>query len=187
MIWRSGVSGAAKKLCLVLVVILLLCCGCSARKYADMPDIVFVCCRYYEYAADENDRRSVTFLDKNGNYYSVDDSGICALPFDELTEKFASDDEGFTLIGQKCGADEIEENYRKICDMAGISKYELKYPDALPTVQADSAGWYGLYYDGSVKLCALPVHRQERMTDIYANDDRANEVYEWYTNSIKTG
>lgn len=155
--------------------------SCSTQKYSDMPDIVFISRDVYQwYDQDGNRMRSMTFRDKNGDIYSTDNNDLCALPFDELIEKFISGDERFTKLELNCDISELEENYRKICDIADNAAYDLEYPEALPAVEADTEYWYGLYYDDAGELCYVLFHKNECMTDIYANDDRANEVYEWY-------
>lgn len=153
--------------------------------FSDMPDIVFkVCTSYNRYEHD--DSCLLTFIDKNGNYYSSDYSEIFFLSNEELIETLKSGDERITKLSVSCDADELSENYKKLLKVAAKKKYKLVYPEALPDVEADSTTWYGLYYDKDGNLSSLPIHAKERLTGINANDDRANEIYEWYSGAAKT-
>lgn len=194
------------KLTAVITVLALIMSGCSKNAdsesfsdlvsdsavdpvSAEMPDIVFtVRYVYNRYGNDfdessEQGRYLLTFIDKNGNYYFSDYSEICFLSNEELIEALKSGDERITKLSITCDADELRENYNKL--IAVSKKCELVYPEALPDVEADSATWYGLYYGEDGKLMNIPFHANERMTGIETNNDRANEVYEWYTGAAK--
>lgn len=175
----------------VITVFALIMSGCStAVSEAEMPEIPFkVCtsyCRYYLDDFDETAEQgicSITFFDKSGNYYFSDYSEICFLSNEELIEALKSGDERITKLSITCDADELRENYNKL--IAVSKKCELVYPEALPDVEADSATWYGLYYGEDGKLMNIPFHANKRMTGIETNNDRANDVYEWYTGAAK--
>lgn len=189
--------------CVIISVLILLMSGCSTTVsesdmsnvvsesdtsdivFSDMPDIVFkVCTSFNQYEND--DGCLLTFIDKNGNYYFSDYSEIFFLSNEELIESLKSGDDRITKLSVSCDADELSENYKKLLKVAANKKYELAYPEALPDVEADSTTWYGLYYDKDGNLSSLPIHAKERMTGINANDDRANEIYEWYSSAAKT-
>ncbi|MDE7362841.1 MAG: hypothetical protein K2N38_13010 [Oscillospiraceae bacterium] len=161
---------------------------------ADMPDIVFkkcTVCNRYEHDFDDDEsseqgRYMLTFLDKNGNYYFSDYSEIFLLSNEELIETLRSGDERITKSSVSRDVDELRENYKKLLKVADNKEYELVYPEALPDVEADRITWYGLYFDKDGHLSSLPIHKNERLTGINANDDRANEIYEWYSSAAKT-
>ena len=159
----------------------------------EMPDIVFKKCiayNRYEHNFDyddsaEQDRYLLTFLDKNGNYYSSTDSEIYGLSNEELIEKLKSGDERITKSSVSCDADELRENFDKLLKAAENKEYELVYPEAVPAVEDDHITWYGLYYDKDGKLSSLPIHEHKQCTEIEANDNRANEIYKWYAGAVK--
>lgn len=180
-----------KKLsCVFITVIALVLSGCSkAVTVLDMPEIVFM--KFtdiykYEFLLGEvpdTGRYSLEFLDKNGDYYITYSTEICMLVYDDekLIERFKSGDERITKLPKSRDVDELLENYKKLLKAAANKEYELVYPEMMPDVMADSVTWYGLYYDKNVKLSALPIHKSECLTPIEANDDRANEIYKWYS------
>lgn len=184
-----------KIFCFIIAAIVLVMSGCSnAVSESDMPDIVFMSrTRYnpYVHHFDENDfaeqgRYSITFVDKNGDYYFSDYSEIYFLSNEELIETLKSGDERITKLSLSCDVDELSDNYKILLKVAANKKYELVYPGALPDVEDDSTTWYGLYYDKNGKLSSLPIHEKECMTPIEANDDRANEIFKWYSGAART-
>ena len=180
--------------CVIISILALVMSGCSNAVsesdlpnivFEDMPEIVFkVCTSYNQY--EYGDGCSLTFVDKNGNYYFSDYSEIFFLSNEELIETLKSGDERITKLYASCDTGELSENYKKLLKVATNEKYELVYPEAMPDVEAESIMWYGLFYDKDGKLSSLPLHARERMTGIDANDDRANEIFEWYSGALKT-
>lgn len=102
---------------------------------------------------------------------------------EELIEALKSGDERITKSSITCDPDELRENYNKL--VAVSEKCELVYPMELPTVETNRTTWYGLYYGEDGKLANIPFHANDRMTEIETNNDRANEVYEWYKGAAK--
>lgn len=179
----------------IITILALVMGGCSNDvSEADMPEIVFKVCTEYcqhEHNFDYDDsaeqpRYSLTFVDKNGNYYFSDYDEIYFLSNEELIEAQKSGDERITKTSASCDVDELRENYKKLLKVADNKEYELVYPKEVPAVEADRITWYGLYYDKDGKLSSLPIHKNECLTDINANDDRANEIFEWYRGAAKT-
>ncbi|MDE6732068.1 MAG: hypothetical protein K2J77_04245 [Oscillospiraceae bacterium] len=179
----------------IITILALVMSGCSnSVSEPDMPEIVFkVCTVYnqYEHNFDENDsveqgRYSLTFVDKNGNYYFSDYSEIYFLSDEELIESLKSGDERITKLPKSCDADELWENYKKLLKVANNKEYGLDYPKFVPSAESDRIIWYGLYYDKDGKLSSLPIHEYKNYTGINANDDRANEIFEWYSVAAKT-
>jgi hypothetical protein len=146
---------------------------------AVMPSIVFLCVN-----TNEDGDVSLTFWDKNGDYYSCADNDITTSLFDELIEKFDSGEGNFIKQEQTCDIEQLQNNYETILEIADNADYKMVYPDVLPDVEARSVDWYGLYYNNEGKICYLLIHSEERMTQIYANDERANDIYRWYMDSI---
>lgn len=174
----------------IITVLALIMSGCSTVVFeSEMPEIPFKVCTSYchdLYDFDVNAERgicAITFFDKSGNYYFSDYSEICFLSNEELIEALKSGDERITKSSITYDPDELRENYNKL--VAVKDKCELDYPMELPCVEAPSTTWYGLYYDEDGKLMNIPFHANERMTEIETNNDRANEVYEWYTGAAK--
>ncbi len=180
-----------KQIGILIMAIALVMCGCSnvgSEMELDMLDIVFKECTVYNLYVHNYDMpgQIVTFLDKNGNYYFSYDSELCSLTNEELTERLKANDERLKKLLQSCDADELQEIYKKLLRAAENEKCALDYPEAMPDVEADSTTWYGMYCDKEGKICQFPIHANERMTEIKTNDDRANEVYEWYSGAAKT-
>lgn len=162
--------------------------GCTDKetenKSVKMPDIVFIWWTDEYYEDNDNGEYGeylVTFLDKNGNYYITDYEQICILPFDELIDKFNSEDEHISKLPRTREVSEIKNQYEKMCSVADNCK--LEYPDELPAVEADKDIWYGLYYNNDNELCSVKLHERTHETDIFSDNDIINEVYEWYMNN----
>lgn len=160
-------------------------------EFSDMPDIVFEVSKVNEYERgfDEDDftgqgRCSLTFVDKNGNYYFSDYSEIYFLSNEELIESLKSGDERITKLPKSCDTEELLENYKKLLKVANNKEYELEYPEVVPGVDYDHITWDGLYYDKDGNLSSLLIHEHTEV-EIYANDDRANEIYEWFSGAVK--
>lgn len=196
--------------CVIISVLILLMSGCSTTVsesdmsnvvsesdtsdivFTDMPDIVFKVRTTYqdEHNFDYDDsaeqgRYSITFVDKNGNYYNSDNDEIYFLSNEELIEALKSGDERITKTSASCDVDELRENYKKLLKVANNKDFELVYPKEVPGVEYDHITWYGLYYDKDGNLSSLLIHEHTQV-EIYANDDRANEIYEWYSGAAKT-
>lgn len=177
----------------IITILALVMGGCSnSVSEPDMPEIVFKVCTAYqdEHNFDDDDsaeqgRYLLTFLDKNGNYYNSDYTEIYFLSNEELIEALKSGDERITKTSASCDADELRENYKKLLKVADNKDFELEYPEVVPGVEYDHVTWYGLYYDKDGKLSSLLIH-EHRQTEIDANDDRANEIFEWYRGAAKT-
>ncbi len=155
-------------------------------EFSDMPDIVFeVCTRYYR--NNNYDMCSLTFVDKNGNFYSSDDSEINSLTNAELIEALRLGDERITKLPKSCDTDELLENYKKFLKVTANKEYGMAYSmEGIPAAESDCITWYGLYYDKDGKLVSLPIHKYRNFTEFNANDDRANEIFEWYSSAAKT-
>lgn len=178
--------------CIIISVLISLMSGCSNAVSesvmpdveSDMPDIVFkVCTSYNQYEHD--DGFLLTFIDKNGNYCFSDYSEIFFLSNEELIESLNLGDERITKLSKSCDTDELSDNYKKLLKVAANEDYELEYPEVVPAVEYDHITWYGLYYDKDGNLSSILIHGH-RETEIYANDDRANEIYEWHSGAAKT-
>ena len=163
--------------------------GSSSAHVADdpsqMPDIVFFnMINYKESAPDGQYESAMTFYDKNGNHYVTDaayGSYICGLKYEELISEYASgnlDDK--IVFHTSCDVDELFANYQKLCELSQNKDCRILYPEAVPAVEANEEFWYGLYYDKAGELHALKIHERGAGGNYEANDERANEIYDWY-------
>jgi hypothetical protein len=167
---------------MAFIMCILVACGKNSKydtEYGVMPSIVFLCMN-----TSEDGDVSLTFWDKNGDYYSCADNDITTSYFDELIEKFNSGEGNFTKHEQTSDIKQLQNNYETILEIADDADYKIVYPDVLPDVEAGRINWYGLYYNSEGEVCYLLIHREECMTQIYANDERANDIYRWYMDSI---
>ena len=180
-----------KIFCVIIVAVVLALSGCSkAVTASDMPEIVFMIQTsynpsvhgFYDDESSDHATGSLVFLDKNGDYYFTESLEIRVLKPDELIERLKSGDDRLEKTGASRNTDEILENYKKLLKAAANNNYELIYPERIPAVEDDRVTWYGLYYDKNGNLSSLPIHARECATSIEANDDRANEIYKWYSN-----
>lgn len=179
-----------KLFCVFIAAIVLALSGCSkAVTASDMPDIVFVRRTVYNrsvHGFDDGSSDQITgslvFLDKNGDYYFTESPEIRSLNYDELIERFKSGDERITKTSASRDVGELLENYKKLLKVAANKEYELIYPERVPAVEDDQVYWYGLYHDKDGTLSSLLIHERRQMTGIEANDDRANEIFKWYSN-----
>lgn len=178
------------KVVLTLIVIMItMLNGCSkdtARTIKDpveMPDIVFLNYIHY-YKGDIS--TAMTFYDKNGNHYTTSDYSVCCLSFEQLVEEYAAgnlDDK--IKFHTTCNVDELFENYQKLCQLSKNQELEIVRPGYGPDVEANREIWYGLYYDKDGNIQSLIIHEEDAHGDHMANDERANEIYEWYIGTFK--
>lgn len=163
--------------------------GSSSAHVADdpsqMPDIVFFnVINYKASASDGHYESAMTFYDKNGNHYVTDTaygSYICGLKYEDLISEYAAgnlDDK--IAYHTSCDVNELFENYQKFCEVSQNKDYEIMYPEAIPAVEANEEFWYGLYYDEAGELHSLKIHERGAGGNYEANDERANEIYDWY-------
>lgn len=183
---------------IILLMTLILCaCGKEGDNVAhtindpsQMPDIVFFDIINYKASAPDGKYESaITFYDKNGNHYVSDDtygSYICGLKYEELISEYATgnlDDK--IIFHTTCDVNELFENYQKLCELSRNKDYGILYPEAVPAVEANEILWYGLYYDKSGELHALKIHERGAGGDYESNDERANEIYNWYIGTFQ--
>lgn len=150
---------------------------------SQMPDIVFV--EYLSRADSPDDGgplSEITFLDKEGNFYTSDDFSVCGLTFAALVADFAAGkiDDKITRLEKTVPVEDIFERYQIICEISVHKDYALETPGTMPAILSDRMTWYGLYYDQTGALQSIKLHENRQMTDISANDERANEIYAWF-------
>ena len=155
-----------------------------------MPDIVFMnIVDYTEIAQEGEMQHAITFYDKSGNHYVSDDSYgsyICGLQYEELLGQYAAGElDDKIILHTTCDVDELFENYKKLCEVSQNKEYEILYPEAVPAVESIKIKWYGLYYDKSGELHVLEIHEKQYGMDFEANDERANEIYDWYIGTFQ--
>lgn len=160
----------------------------TVNDLSQMPEIVFMCYTDNFHLGDYKSGypHNLTFLDRNGNLYFTEDSYVCDLGYEKREAEFAAGnlDGRLRLVGT-CDTDELLEKCKLLAKVAANRKYEIICPDVMPNVLAEEIDWCGLYYDRSGKLCCISLHREECMDDLWANDDRATELYEWYKGLFK--
>ncbi len=179
-----------------ITVMSVILAGCGNReenlpvtddKKLQMPDIVFYnYVDYLETAEEGGVQSAMTFYDKNGNHYTSTDPYVCSLYLDKLVKEYAEgtlDDKiEFHTI---CDVDELYENYEKLCEVSRNKELEIIYPEYGPTVLANRQTWYGAYYDAEGELQSILLHEKNAHGNHEANDERANEIYEWYIGTFQ--
>ncbi len=182
------------KVVLTLIVIMItMLTGCSrdtARTIKDpseMPDIVFMnVVDLSEVVEADEVQTGVTFYDKKGNHYTSFDSYDYSLTIDELFEVYRAEDlEDKFYLHTTCDVNELFENYQKLCQLSKNKELEIIYPEYGPAVEAIRQNWYGLYYDKEGNIQTIRIHARDAWGDHMANDERANEIYEWYIGTFK--
>lgn len=169
-----------KLLIISLLVALLVGCGNGSTK--QIPEIVFMCDIDYSEIRDSGKLYATTFIDKNGNLYFTDDSYVCSLKYDELITEYAAGNlEGKIKLQTSCNADVIAEKYKELLEVAANKEYELMYPGTYPDVLDIRITWYGIFYDKKGVLDRIELHVRMSATSIDSNDETANELYRWYT------
>ena len=187
-----------KLFCIFALVFALIMSGCAEftdedKKLpeAEMPDIVFMKRTVYnEYEHDidyeaEQGRYMLAFFDKNGEYYTSTYNEIFLLSFEELVDRYRSGDERIVRHDIKCDVGELRDNFKKLLEVSANEDYELLYPRYLPTVEAGTASWYGLYYDNEGKISSVILQDCTNTVMVEANDERANNIYRWYNRAAR--
>lgn len=160
--------------------------GREAEEASQLPEIVFMnTIRYVEAYSSEGPKSAMTFYDKNGNHYVSTDEYVCSLLFEQLVREYAegklSDKISFHT---SCDVEELLENYNKLCQLVGDG-FEIVHPEMGPDVLANHEIWYGLYYDQEGNIQFVEIHERNEHGDHYADDERVNEIYEWYLSTFK--
>lgn len=178
--------------------LVLTSCGKTANDTAqnELPAIVFIVRTDIsdtlgEMSDEEIAQRgiaveSLAFYDKEGNYYSSRDPDVNAMDNKTLITEY----EAGHLTEQlqyytSCDADALADQYAKLLKIYRKGKLEIVYPHELPAVQANFSAWYGFYYDRDGNIQSCTIHQEERMTELYTNNDKVNEVYEWIKGTFK--
>lgn len=188
-------------LSLTLAIVLCIITGCTNEKsennYAsELPAIVFIVRTDIsdtlgEMSDEEIAQRgiaveSLAFYDKEGNYYSSRDPDVNAMDNKTLITEY----EAGHLTEQlqyytSCDADALADQYAKLLKIYRKGKLEIVYPHYLPAVQANFIAWYGFYYDRDGNIQSCTIHQNEKMTELYTNNDKVNEVYEWIKGTFR--
>lgn len=151
---------------------------------SQMPGIVFM---FIQWVSPDYDRGNIGFYDRNGQYYISEDQEVCSMRLEELIRAYeAGELEGRIIRSSTiCDADELFENYHKLCEVSKNEALEIVYPLEVPAVVSDITDWYGIYYDEKGELQMLVIHRKEYDLYFDTNDKQANEIYEWYEGTFQ--
>ena len=185
---RKFTTGMNKKFMALMSAVMIFLSACAVESdinVEEIPEILFVSVTSvpdYERVASGN---SIAFYDSEGNYYYSDDDEVCSLTMTQLCEQFGKGalDDKITLSGA-CDREGLQKNYGMIPSLVRAHA-DIVYPNELPAVESESKSFYGLYYGGDGEVGYILLHRYERMTHIYSDDKRADEIYEWYCSSLK--
>ena len=175
-----------KKFWVYLLVLLLVSC-ISACSKEELPEIVFICSADYSQISSEGETQYVkTFIDKNGNKYMTSDPAVTKLGFKELIEKYSQGDlddkiEFLTRYDNSL----IEDNYKKLREVALNEDVSIEYPKFYPDVQSEKINWYGIIYGKDGKLEYILLHKKERMINCYSKNEIVNSIYEWYIETFQ--
>lgn len=162
-------------------------CARTINNPSEMPEIVFLNENDYRDVAEDGGKLcAITFYDKFGNHYISEDPYVCGLPYAEMVKEYAAGNLDDKIeYHMSCEVDEIFENYKKLCQLSRSKKLGMDYPEQVPQVETHRGYWYGLYYDKNGEIQTILLHEYGMGTDYYANDERANEIYEWYLSTFK--
>ncbi|MDE6780877.1 MAG: membrane lipoprotein lipid attachment site-containing protein [Ruminococcus sp.] len=173
-----------KKILIILLTLVMLT-GCgqldnTSDDSVNMPDIVFL-----ESVYNYNDGFiRIAFTDSNGDCYTSSDKEVCGSGFEELIEKYKSGSlDGKIIKSGSRNPEELQSNYKKLCETVSQNECNIVYPQELPDVETESYSWYGLYYDENDSLKSQIIHANECMTSLRSDNDIINEIYKWYTDS----
>lgn len=178
-----------KKALILLSLVFVFLTGCGNNQQ-EVPAIVFMCDMDFSRIASEGDpvEYVVTFVDKNGNQYISTDSSIYEMRSERLVAEYAEGNlEGKLELRNTCDVNTLMEKYKMLQKVASNKKYEIIEPDdmeLLPDVESEVINWYGLLYDKDGTLNRIHLHCVDRTRHNYSNDDRANEIYEWYVEAF---
>lgn len=161
--------------------------GFTVSEPSQMPDIVFMDIIDYTETAQEGDNQfAITFYDKNGNHYTSNDAYVCGLKYEELVTEYAAGNlKDKITFHTTCDVDELFENYQKLCEVSENKEFEIIYPEAIPTVQANRISWYGIYYDKDGEMQIQKIQESGAGGRYEANDEQANEIYNWYIGTFQ--
>lgn len=152
-----------------------------------MPEIVFLDrTDYSEVWEGDEIQRAITFYDKNGNHYVSENQYVCSLSVEELVREYAAGNLDDKIeYHTSCDVGELRKNYQKLYRLGKNKKLDIVHPEMMPDVQDINVNWYGIYYNRAGQLEVIHIHERTRDTHCYANDKRANEIYEWYIGTFQ--
>ena len=158
----------------------------EAKGASSLPDIVFLnTVDYAETTSEGEPQSAITFYDKSGNHYVSTDEYVCSLHFEQLVREYAQGKLADKIsFHTSCDTEGLEGNYNKLCELSE-DEFEIVQPMEGPDVVANYEAWYGLYYDKDGKIQSIMLHERDGHGDHYADDERANEIYEWYNSTFQ--
>lgn len=165
--------------CMMIFLISLTACGNTGENITE-SEIMFM----YKTNSNEgeNSRYSIKFYDKEGNSWYSDDEYVTSLPFDRLVSEYADG-----MLNDKLAACPVADKellsscFEMLCRDKDI---EIESPEVLPAVESEIRTWYGFYYTEDGTLDWTILHKYERGTHLYAVEDSANEIYQYFTTSF---
>ena len=144
-----------------------------------IPDIVFIELVYSDYHYDGFIQ--IEFTDSNGDCYTSDDKEVCNLSIKELIEEYKSGNLDSRIKKIKLySQEEVQSNYKKLCNAISQNDCNIVYPETLPDVIADSYSCYGVYYDENEEVRLQVIQENECETGLYSDCEDLNEIYKWY-------
>ncbi len=175
------ILGIAVSILIIVTVIL----NNRVRK-EDMPDIVFMrVIGYGDFPREEGVKEEYYFYDRDGNYYYSKDKYLYPLSYEEIVNEYIAGNLNDKIeLKSSCNTDELLSNYKKILSLRN-KKVEIVYPRTLPCVESADHTWYAIYYDKNNNLKTLEIHSMIRLTSLSTDNDVANEVYQWWEDSLK--
>lgn len=185
-----------RRISIILICIMMGIMGCGNFKSnsteeekvgasACVPDIVFMNTIKFLTHDTENPDSALTFYDREGNHYVSSDQYVCSLSIEQLIKEYSegkiSDKISYHM---SCDKDELIENYQKLSKI-NKDDYKIIYPEVGPDLIANEEKWYGIYYDKDGNIQVLTIHEKDAHGNSFADDDRINEIYEWYIGTFK--
>ena len=130
--------------------------------------------------------KTITFFDKNGNYYFTDDEYICDLSIEEIVNEYSCGNlDGKICLQANCEINELFKNYQKLCEVSRNEDFEIIPHDFSLGWVKERVEWYGVYYDKEGDAQRLLFHIRDAEGDRDTNDKRADEIYRSYERGFK--
>ena len=157
-----------RRISIILICIMMGIMGCGNFKSSSteeekvgasacVPDIVFMNTIKFLTHDTENLDSALTFYDREGNHYVSSDQYVCSLSIEQLIKEYSEGKISDKIsYHMSCDKDELIENYQKL---SKINK------------------------DGNIQV--LTIHEKDAHGNSFADDDRINEIYEWYIGTFK--
>ena len=156
-------------------------CWLDDKKFDKIPlnDIPAIICSERTYIEDV--QTIVKFVDREGNFYSIDDEEFCHASNAKLIAALIDGELEKFRTGRTCDQETLMQQYYTLQEAANYGETALNEPTELPDVEdPKSAQASGYCVDSNGEFHTVTMYKYTCMTRIYSTNEKINELYKWF-------